>query len=51
MYAVAKPISSGKTFKEDAPVYQAARYISSGKAAKDMENEKYVKANKRMWGI
>ena len=39
------------TDKEDVPVYQAARYISSGKAAKDVENEKYVKANKRMWGM
>lgn len=37
------------TDKEDAPVYQAAKYISSGKAGKDVEGEKYVKANKRMW--
>lgn len=39
------------TDKEDAPVYQAAKYISSGKAGKDVEGEKYVKANKRMWGM
>ena len=34
---------------EDAPVYDAARYVVSGQAAKDVKAERYTKAHKSMW--